>query len=142
MTIFYEKAEECPVCNKAADGHGFSYDGQACTRCGWGITPDIPMRTHMAMNDVITERCRQIHAEGWTPEDDDIYVGGQLALAAGEYALHSTGRYGTTGGGASHLWPFDKKWWKPTTPRRDLVKAAALILAEIERLDRAAEAGK
>lgn len=29
--------------------------------------------------------------------------------------------------------------WKPTTSRRDLVKAAALILAEIERLDRAAD---
>lgn len=28
------------------------------------------------------------------------------------------------------------EWWKPTNRRRDLVKAAALILAEIERLDR------
>ena len=28
-------------------------------------------------------------------------------------------------------------WFKPTTPRRDLVKAGALIIAEIERLDRA-----
>ncbi|MEB3421767.1 hypothetical protein VK682_24660 [Salipiger manganoxidans] len=36
------------------------------------------------------------------------------------------------------LWPWDRKWWKPTTPRRDLVKAGALIVAEIERLDRAA----
>lgn len=103
---------------------------------------ELPNDANMAtIFDALLRNC-QIHAEGWTPEDDDIYVGGQLALAAGEYALHSTGRYGTTGGGASHLWPFDKKWWKPTTPRRDLVKAAALILAEIERLDRAAEAGK
>jgi hypothetical protein len=30
------------------------------------------------------------------------------------------------------------EWWKPTNRRRDLVKAGALILAEIERLDRAA----
>ena len=28
--------------------------------------------------------------------------------------------------------------WQPTTSRRDLVKAGALVLAEIERLDRAA----
>jgi hypothetical protein len=35
------------------------------------------------------------------------------------------------------IWPWDRKWWKPTDRRRDLVKAAALILAEIERLDRA-----
>lgn len=37
-------------------------------------------------------------------------------------------------------WCWDRSWWKPTTPRRDLVKAAALILAEIERIDRAAAA--
>jgi len=28
-------------------------------------------------------------------------------------------------------------WFKPTDPRRDLVKAGALCIAEIERLDRA-----
>jgi hypothetical protein len=35
-------------------------------------------------------------------------------------------------------WPggWDWSWFKPTTPRRDLVKAGALIVAEIERLDR------
>jgi hypothetical protein len=27
--------------------------------------------------------------------------------------------------------------WQPETPRADLIKAAALIVAEIERLDRA-----
>lgn len=36
------------------------------------------------------------------------------------------------------LWPWPSEWWKPTDVRRDLVKAGALILAEIERLDRAA----
>lgn len=35
-------------------------------------------------------------------------------------------------------WTWDRSWWKPTNRRRDLVKAGALILAEIERLDRAA----
>ena len=34
-------------------------------------------------------------------------------------------------------WPFAAQWWKPVSRRRSLVKAAALILAEIERLDRA-----
>jgi hypothetical protein len=34
-------------------------------------------------------------------------------------------------------WPWSQDWWKPTNPRRDLVKAGALIAAEIERLDRA-----
>lgn len=36
--------------------------------------------------------------------------------------------------------PWDEKWWKPKNPRRDLVKAGALILAEIERIDRQSEA--
>lgn len=34
-------------------------------------------------------------------------------------------------------WPWHIDWWKPSDPRRNLVKAGALILAEIERLDRA-----
>jgi hypothetical protein len=34
-------------------------------------------------------------------------------------------------------WPWLSKWWKPKDRRRDLVRAAALVIAEIERLDRA-----
>lgn len=34
-------------------------------------------------------------------------------------------------------WPWGSSWWKPKDPRRDLVRAGALILAEIERIDRA-----
>lgn len=33
-------------------------------------------------------------------------------------------------------WPWEAHWWKCSHPRRALVKAAALILAEIERYDR------
>lgn len=36
----------------------------------------------------------------------------------------------------SFRWPWPSKWWKPKSQRRDLVRAGALILAEIERLDR------
>ena len=114
----------------------------------------------LALADIREERVRQMHAEGWTPEHDDMHRAGEMARAASCYALQST--LGTperffeaeVSGGTtmwkrkfftvgminiSHLlWPWDGKWWKPTTPRRDLVKAAALIVAEIERLDRAA----
>jgi hypothetical protein len=38
-------------------------------------------------------------------------------------------------------WPWPESWWKPTGDRRNLVKAGALILAEIERIDRAAQQG-
>ena len=33
-------------------------------------------------------------------------------------------------------WPWDSGWWKPKNRRHDLVRAAALVVAEIERLDR------
>jgi hypothetical protein len=87
-----------------------------------------------ALKDVIAERRRQIKAEGWTAEHDDMHRSGDLAQAAATYALHATGHYGTR----ALTWPWKSEWWKPTTPRSDLVKAGALILAEIERLDRAA----
>ena len=41
-------------------------------------------------------------------------------------------------GAISQVGPWDGKGWQPTTYRRNLVKAGALIVAEIERLDRAA----
>lgn len=100
-----------------------------------------------AARDLLAERRRQIEAEGWSPEHDGQHSAGQLAGAAGCYARHVNARgwvidtpcdnYTTEP--APMEWPWADSWWKPTTPRRDLVKAGALILAEIERLDRAAD---
>ncbi|MER0660577.1 hypothetical protein AAA537_11435 [Pseudomonas aeruginosa] len=84
--------------------------------------------------DVQVERRRQVEAEGWTPEHDDEHNGGELADAAACYALSAAG-WSTYA--ARERWPWPLEWWKPTTPRRDLVNACALALAEIERLDRA-----
>lgn len=88
-----------------------------------------------AAQDVLAERQRQISEEGWTFEQDDQYTLGQLALGAAVYTLNSAVDSDRI---SSHLdfWPFPMDWWKPITPRRDLVKAGALILAEIERRDR------
>lgn len=86
-----------------------------------------------AARDVLGERRRQVTAEGWTPERDDKYTKRELAYAASNYAVSELKH-----GDPPITWPWDKRWWKPTTPRRNLVKAGALILAEIERLDRAA----
>lgn len=80
--------------------------------------------------DVLAERRRQIEVEGWTPEHDDGHRHSELADAAACYATNDR-----------TLWPWSAEWWKPTTRRRDLVRAAALILAEIERLDRACDGG-
>ena len=87
-----------------------------------------------AADDVLAERRRQVEAEGWSPERDDEYTGEQLASAASCYALPNP--YPDHERGVPADWPWSMRWWKPTTRRRDLVKAGALILAEIERLDR------
>ncbi|WP_260601138.1 hypothetical protein [Pseudomonas aeruginosa] len=94
--------------------------------------------------DVQAERRRQVEAEGWTPEHDDEHSHGQMARAAACYALagSSAPNDGTAALLVSLAWPWDEQWWKPTSTRRDLVKACALALAEIERLDRAAAPGK
>lgn len=91
---------------------------------------------HEAARDVLAERRRQIEAEGWTPEHDDAYAEGDLAQAAGCYSLYAHCSENLDGSPAD--WPWPDEWWKPAGPRRNLVKAGALILAEIERLDRAA----
>lgn len=93
-----------------------------------------------AARDVLAERQRQVTAEGWTPEHDDNYADGQLAYAAAAYSVASveTSDSLMVASQLFHRTRWHKEWWKPSTPRRDMVKAAALILAEIERLDRAA----
>ncbi|HHM4457037.1 TPA: hypothetical protein ACRMJ8_000112 [Pseudomonas aeruginosa] len=90
--------------------------------------------------DVQAERKRQVEVEGWTPEHDDAHSHGQIARAAACYALagSSAPNDGTAALLVSLAWPWDEQWWKPSTARRDMVKACALALAEIERLDRAA----
>ncbi|MFU6910709.1 hypothetical protein ACM76C_07900 [Pseudomonas aeruginosa] len=90
--------------------------------------------------DVQVERRRQVEAEGWTPEHDDEHSHGQMARAAACYALagSSAPNDGTAALLVSLAWPWDEQWWKPSTARRDMVKACVLGLAEIERLDRVA----
>lgn len=89
-----------------------------------------------AILDVIAERQRQQSVEGWTPEHDDEHCNGELAMAAVCY-INETGTVNRNGG-KPWGWPWDASWWKPNARRRNLVKAGALILAEIERIDRTA----
>lgn len=99
-----------------------------------------------AAADVLAERQRQVTAEGWSPKHDDQYKNTELAFAASCYAFHAAAAsWDLEDNGIpydSHpvpkQWPWDPSWWRPTDARRDLVKAGALILAEIERIDRAA----
>jgi hypothetical protein len=107
-----------------------------------------------AAQDVLAERQRQIEAEGWHADHDDEHANGEMAMAAACYAAHSSvwqaiehttvrnkpglaQRLVSAQEFVHRMWPWGKAWWKPKDDRRNLVRAGALILAEIERLDRA-----
>lgn len=104
-----------------------------------------------ACRDVLAERNRQVSVEGWTPAHDDAHTGGELATAGACYALGAnvpqaerralTPAQMAAWHARATLWPWPLRWWKPKSERRDLVRAAALIIAEIERLDRARAGG-
>lgn len=95
---------------------------------------------------VLAERKRQVEAEGWTAEHDDQCGSLELAEAAACYALappwldiwddekQAMKKWQPT---CPPAWPWALSWWKPRSRRENLVRAGALILAEIERIDRA-----
>jgi hypothetical protein len=100
---------------------------------------------------IVRERARQIAEEGWTYQHDDGHRRGELADAAACYAMAASvaahgvtmrDHYGVRPGGvlnapSAWLWPFEQAAWKPSDdPVRNLVKAGALIAAEIDRLRR------
>ena len=108
-----------------------------------------------AIELIAAERKRQIEEEGWSPYDDIEYTDGELAIAATYYALPNSKRdlrgytfcykYAPPKGSMGHGvpmklvpigWPFYAEYWKPCPDDRirELVKAGALICAEIDRL--------
>lgn len=105
-----------------------------------------------AIDEIAAERRRQVEQEGWTLEHDDSHDRAEMAIAAACYALgepmasqvpivHPSGRQGWRTK-TVYRWPWDLAWWKPKDRRRDLIRAGALIVAEIERLDRAETAAE
>lgn len=94
---------------------------------------------------IAAERHRQMSAEGWTPEHDAKHRGKQLAKAAESYLCSHTQPdtlhpKNPSRGRPNWNWPWAEKWWKPNAdPVRNLVKAGALIAAEIDRLQRLRE---
>ena len=88
---------------------------------------------------IAEERQRQIEKEGWTPAHDDKHTGGELNYAAASYtwAANHVRCFPQVPIHAPQTWPWDLAWWKPAKePTRNLVKAGALIAAEIDRLQR------
>ena len=88
-----------------------------------------------ALRDVIIERHRQINIERFSTAHDDEHTDCSLAIAAAYYATFFTETQVLTYEKAD-AWPWSEGALKIDTHRRNCVKAAALLLAEIERLDR------
>lgn len=96
---------------------------------------------------ITADRQRQIDVEQWTPEHDDKHVAGEMSAASSAYTLMACEQiypeqYRTFEEQSIYhrdsSWPWDKKWWKPSPDQiRNLVKAGALLCAEIDRLQRA-----
>lgn len=86
---------------------------------------------------IAAERQRQIE-KGYDASRDAAYTEEELARAAVSYALPERlrGLVGYVALGKPRWWPWDAASWKPTPDDRirELVKAGALIAAEIDRL--------
>ncbi|HEY5083421.1 MAG TPA: hypothetical protein VII48_02775 [Rhizomicrobium sp.] len=104
-----------------------------------------------AIEDIAAERQRQIESEGWSSSHDDEHAFGVLLKAAIGYCIPAAAaldllaagkvtqaavNLAHKGSSVPRIWPFSISWWKPKDLRKDLIRAAALIAAEIDRLDR------
>lgn len=90
------------------------------------------MHTFSVITEITNERTRQITDEAFTLEHDDEYQEQELAKAAACYAAGDLIRHSND----IKVWPLGHEWWKPKDLRRRCVVAAALLVAQIERVDR------
>lgn len=80
------------------------------------------------LNLVRDEREKQINKHGYTPEHDDEHVDGEIADAAACYASTELIPY----------WPWEPEYFKKEekTRKEQIITAAAMLMAEYERLER------
>lgn len=84
---------------------------------------------------IAEERKRQIEKEGWSAKHDATHKYGELAIAGAVYAVHCTdANVDNPTSNSFHGWPWDDQSFKPGDDIPNLVKAGALIAAEIDRL--------
>ncbi|WP_299734624.1 hypothetical protein [uncultured Roseobacter sp.] len=114
----------------------------AATDAGWIDPADFSPGAYA----ILTERERQEVEEGYKSQDDDNWSDGTILAAGIAYAISAfpadyfNDPYNDDVTELmENLWPWGKVNWKPKDKRADLVRAGALIAAEIDRLDRLAE---
>jgi len=91
--------------------------------------------TLFCLQEVASERIEQVVIHQHTPEKDDKQSS-ELLQAAQAYfmlSLESTPYLETERAIAVSMWPFDKESFKPSTKIKNLTKAAALLLAHLEK---------
>lgn len=91
-----------------------------------------PRETYGVLMEVATERAKQI-SKGFDASQDDLYTTDELPRAAIVYALKGNGIETMLG---RKIYPWNKQTFKDDGRRANLIKAAALLVAEIERMDR------
>jgi hypothetical protein len=101
--------------------------------------PWLPTQEQMAWDGaagvalVSAERGRQIAVKGWMPDHDDAHTTRELAYAGDAYLQH----YLCPSLTVPTIWPWDDDAWNPKPDQlRNLVRAGALICAEIDRVIR------
>lgn len=125
----------CPACRGASTGE----PGMQCLTChGTHECPFCPKAEadeETGATLIATERRRQVEVEYRTKEHDKNHYAGDLSKAAAVYALPAHLRNGVD-------WPWQASDFKPCPNDRvrELVKAGALIAAEIDRLRALGEA--
>lgn len=95
-----------------------------------------------AIELIAAERARQIEKEGYDAVHDDGRDSGELASAAAHYALCASEQAkGWDGPFTANLdiWPWGSESFKPKDALSNLVRAGALIVAEIDRMQRQKE---
>ncbi|WP_198651174.1 hypothetical protein [Salinicola sp. CPA57] len=132
----------------AGFGEAVRYESEDCTVL-LALKPLTPLaelllaqeETAAPLAAIAHERRRQVEAEGWTVAHDDAYAEGMLLAAGCCYANRSVEQLvhpHLAASGTPIGWPWHDTWWKPSdNAGRNLEKAGALTLAEMERLARA-----
>ena len=83
---------------------------------------------------ILAERRRQVQKEGWDSRHDDDHYNLELSWAAECYLESARRKTRKPKLRAPAHWPWEAQNWNPKDPIRDLVRAGALIAAEIDRL--------
>lgn len=92
---------------------------------------DVRDRPADGLGLIYAERMRQMILEGFSAAHDAKHTDGELIAAAVGYLAAAAGNPADP----PCIWPWTEEWWKPEreNPTRALVKAGALIAAEIDR---------